>query len=153
MAISSLTETVILASISTILWTKISVNLAPNLSKIVWNVLAWIPVQYVWMDSILILNVQHALRALISMYMFVIFAQTLSLTVWSAQQMELPVLNVLLVINWMQGPAQIVKQDSIKLEISVMNAHQLYQTVYNVVEIQLVHDAQENSQEMIAYLV
>ena len=67
--------------------------------------------------------------------------------------MELPVLNVLLVINWMQGPAQIVKQDSIKLEISVMNAHQLYQTVYNVVEIQLVHDAQENSQEMIAYLV
>ena len=153
MAISSLTETVILASISTILCTKVSVNLAPNLSKIVWNVLTWIPVQYVWMDSILILDVQHVLQALISKYMFVIFAQTLSLTVWSAQQMELPVLNVLLVINWMQGPAKIVKQDSITLELSVMNAHQLYQTVYNVVEIQLVHDAQENSQEMIAYLV
>ena len=78
------------------------------------------------MDSILILDVQHVLQALISKYMFVIFAQTLSLTVWSAQQMELPVLNVLLVINWMQRPAKIVKQDSITLELSVMNAHQLY---------------------------
>lgn len=125
MAISSLTETVILASISTILCTKVSVNLAPNLSKIVWNVLTWIPVQYVWTDSILVLDVQHVLQALISMYMFVIFAQTLSLTVWSAQQMELPVLNVLLAINWMQGPAKIVKQDFIILEVSVMNAHQL----------------------------
>ena len=78
------------------------------------------------MDSILILDVKHVLQALISKFMFVIFAQTLSLTVWSAQQMELPVLNVLLVINWMQGPAKIVKQDSITLELSVMNAHQLY---------------------------
>jgi hypothetical protein len=67
MAMSSLTETVILVSISTILWKVASVNLAPNLSKIVWNVLAWIPVQYVWMDSILILDVQHVLQALISM--------------------------------------------------------------------------------------
>jgi hypothetical protein len=39
--------------------------------------------------------------------------------------MELPVLNVLLVINWMQGPAKIVKQDFMILEFSVMNAHQL----------------------------
>ena len=59
------------------------------------------------------------------MEMFVFFAQPTSIAVLSVHQMELPVLNVLLVTNWILEHALIAKQDFITPEHIVDNAHQL----------------------------
>jgi len=57
--------------------------------------------------------------------MYVVFAQLISIIVFSAHQTGLPVANVLQVINWILEHAQTAKQDFITLELTVKNAHRL----------------------------